>query len=349
MTRDYRNTADRNEEAPSAFSMRDVLYILFMKKWHMLAFFVVVLVAGIVAAMKSPMVYQSQTQFLVTPGREVQTMDPAISDRRPTIHSTDIMRSELAILESRNQAELVVASLGLDYFRNMAKQESKKEGQLEETFAPITESFDKIKIAFDKATHGNEKIVEEISDEELREMAIRKIMGGLEVTRRDSLVTLTYTDTDGKRAHDFLCCIMDSYKTHRSRIYQVSPEHFRKETERIKASLDEKESALESYLADLNVSTLEDEHEVLMKQYTDLEGMISASEVIIKASDTKVRSLEQMALANPESVGVLGMTAGRTTDRLLDMYHRKILELEMEEAGARTTFQKNRILEQRKN
>jgi hypothetical protein len=154
-------------------------------------------------------------------------------------------------------------------------------------------------------------------------------------------MTLTYADTDGKRAHDFLCCIMDAYKSHRSRIYQVSPEYFRKETERIQSQLEEKEMQLTEYLTDLNVSSIEDEHGVLLEQYGKLDQAIVEAGVVISASESKVRMIEAMAAHDPEGARAVGIGGGARGDSIVEIISRRILELELEEVSLSTRYNPN--------
>ena len=103
------------EQTGSPFCLRDILYVLFRRKWQIFLCFVAVLAFGIYASTLPPVRYESTATLLLKPSRELKTLDPANpEDSRAGIRSNELMRAEMAMLKTRELAEIVVDEVGAE-------------------------------------------------------------------------------------------------------------------------------------------------------------------------------------------------------------------------------------------
>lgn len=113
--RDYRRSLQ--PALRSAFSPRDVLFVLFRHKRKALLVFVAISALTVAAALALPDEYRSEAKMLVRLGRESVAMDPTASIG-PTVQPIQTreseLNSELEILRSRELVEQVVARLGAE-------------------------------------------------------------------------------------------------------------------------------------------------------------------------------------------------------------------------------------------
>lgn len=96
-------------------NIRDLLSVVFKRKYTILAVFVVVFGAVALYTLLAPRIYEAKSILLVKMGREfMRTADGANSTPGLSVQPETIMKSEISILTSRDLMARVVNTLGID-------------------------------------------------------------------------------------------------------------------------------------------------------------------------------------------------------------------------------------------
>lgn len=332
--------AGLTDEGESHFSMRDILYILFRRKWQVLFFFLLVLSVGIYVAKKVPISYKSSSVFFIKPSRELQTPDPANPDSKTQIRSDQLMRSELEILKSRSLSEILVDKVGIDAVLEPY--------QIAE---PTMDIFIEVSRIF-KTNNTNPTLIPDpnphtssIKDHSIiklqdvdpdRQMAINLVQRGLEVSNRDTLVTLEFTSPKPDYSQYMLKAILDAYQQRRVEVYRVSPKTYREQTDRIRKDLEKAEEELRSYQDKTGISSLELERTMLLDQISTLKEGITDASIIISASETRIKGIEKVS-----KLSQMGVLPGSREDQVGSYIRRELTNLMAQEAELNSLYPNN--------
>jgi uncharacterized protein involved in exopolysaccharide biosynthesis len=96
-------------------NIRDLLSVVFKRKYTILAVFVVVFGAAALYAFLAPRIYEAKSILLVKLGREfMRTSEGANSSPALSVQPETIMKSEISILTSKDLMTRVIRTLGID-------------------------------------------------------------------------------------------------------------------------------------------------------------------------------------------------------------------------------------------
>lgn len=296
-------------------SLRDLYSVLFRHKWKMLLFFCFVFIIVAVVTFCSDEIYSSEARLLVRLGRETVALDPtATTGSIISVAQSreNEMATELEILRSREIAEKVVDSIGLDSF---IQSEGTKKNLLQR---------------LNLATH--------LSD---RDEAVKQIMNNLAVeTQRNSwIINVSYKNTSPKLAQDVLSKIIDFYMDKHVVVHQTpgSYQFFVEQAERLRGNLTGAENKLRDLQSTTGVFSLDEQQRILLGRIGALETEIDSAESDLASSRARVQELEKKLAITPELV-VTAATVGYA-NVAADAMRARLYELQLTEQDLVSKFE----------
>lgn len=315
----------------SQSSVRDILYILFRRKWQMLVFFILVLCLGIYISTNFPVIFQSTCVLFLKPSRELQAPDPANPDSKTQIRAEQLMRSELEILRSRTLAEIIINKVGVDKVLEPYQIPEMQTSPLVSFFRSFGSKKDESSASLNheqgEMINTSTTEIQTLKGISPRQLASRLILKNLEVVNRDTLVTLYFTGPEGNYCQTMLDAILDAYQQRRVEVYRVSPKTYQEQTERIHKELEKAEEELREYLDKVGISSVEEEKLMLLDQLSELKRGITDASVIISASETRIRGIEKIS-----KLRQVGIIPGSSEDPLGAYIKRDLTGLMAQEA-----------------
>jgi len=331
------------------FSIRDVLYIFFRRKWQLLLVFCVIAAGGLFVASLIQPNYVSTTTLLLKPTRELKTMDPANpEDVRGGIDTRTLMQSELRILVSRPLAEIVVDDVGaeriLDPYRKPGTPPSGL-SKVANGFGPLVGGADGDPpiegSPLDASLDGDTKDQQDI--DVTKETAIAIVQGSLEPTVSDTLISLSFRGPKPQYCRDMLAAVVRAHQQRRVEVYRISPESFESETERIQMELTQTEEELEQLLTSIGVSSLEGEKNRLLSQIASLEEGFTESSIIVSASEARINSLRKIGDLRTSGFTDGGVRGAGAEDPYIRLLNENLSSLTAQELELSSKYPDNAI------
>lgn len=293
-------------QAPQ-FSVRDVLFVVFRRKWVALSFLMVFGGLGYLATSMVPLVFESKTIVFLKPSRELETLDPANPDSRAGIASHDLMRSEMAILDSKALAEFIVSRVGPE----MVLQPYL--AHVPDSTAPgaTVESVLNVIVPPSASTSRPAgSTAETQSESPLWNRAVGSVMGNFSAESRETLISLSYRGPGPKYCQTMLEASLNAYKARRVEVYSVSPDSFEQQTKNVQKELEMAEQELQQYLAKIGIISFEDERSLLVSQLGHLRAELTSSEIIISSSESRIAGAKHLAELRQEGIIVDNSESG---------------------------------------
>jgi uncharacterized protein involved in exopolysaccharide biosynthesis len=269
-------------------SLRDLLTVVFRRRWLIVIFAVSVLVVVTLVAALQPPVYEVESTLLVNKSRaEV----PIAAKESPQLIVSQVseqeLNSEIEILKSRQLLEEVIDELNLE------------ELPQQETW--LTNVKSRIKSSL------------RIEELPLRDRLIMQLEEGLtiEAVRRSNVIRLSYRAEDPELATQVVRALADHYLSRRAQMYQ-SPqalEFFEEQMDAAEVMLGEREAALESVLAAAGITmvkgpqgtdALATHKGLLMQRLARIQDELAGAEVEMKESQYRVLNLQRTLAGEPE-------------------------------------------------
>ncbi len=279
---DERNLVSYDEEPDQGggFTARDALYILFRHKWKMACFFILVMTVGTLAVLMIPKSYLSEGQIMLNMGRSGVA---GFSDS--TVSGTELprsLRSEITIMQGRKIAESVVESIGAERILRKPELTSPIEKRLKTFREKAGDTLKRIR--------GKKEPNPEAMEAYLREYAIKRVMGSLELKERDNLILANCYAPDDELAQSILQNVMEAYELRHIEVWKPTmvPEHFKSMADETKAKLVEKDEELRAYREKHDIVSMQDQKTAIISSIEerrsskhDLLSQVSASKAII--------------------------------------------------------------------
>ncbi len=314
-----------------SISLRDILYVLFLRKKILLLFFGAVFLSVLIFTYLSPEIYQSEAKVLIRVGRESLALDPTVDG--PTVALSQSreneVNSELAIIKSRLLAEQVVDRITPGVFLAAGVDNSDPDGPL--NF--LRPAIYYIKDAWRKFVPLS--IQEEApSLASLRENAINQMINNLSVAveQKSHVITIAFESMSSGFSQKVLNLFLTFYQDHHIKVHstQAPPQFFQDQVGKLSKNLQDKENELETFRADHNIASIAIQKEMLFNQISRIQSDIAEINSQIAASRAHNISLEQ-GLASRSREVELGRVAGKRSDNT-DAIKARLFDFRVKEA-----------------
>jgi len=305
------------EERPHERSLRDLYYVFFRHKWKVLLFFLAIIATVGIRTFLSDNIYSSEAKLLVRVGRETVSLDPTATTGTiiPVAQSRETaIGTELEILKSREIAEKVVDSLGLEAFvASLGGQ--RKQGLLKRLVlaTPLSE----------------------------RDAVVLSVMKNLSVEiQKDSwIINLSYEAKEPKLTQQVLSKFIDCYLEKHIDVHRTpgSYQFFIQESEQIRGKLAQTEKQLWDLMNQTGVFSLEEQQRVILNRTGTLQADLDSAEAELAASRAKAQELQKNLVDTPDLV-VTGATVG-LPNAAADAMRSKLYELQLLEQDLVSKFE----------
>jgi uncharacterized protein involved in exopolysaccharide biosynthesis len=295
-------------------SLRDILYVLFLRKKELLIFFGAVFLSVLVYTYLSPEIYQSEARVLIRLGRESLALDPTVDG--PTVALSQSreneVNSELAIIKSRLLAEQVVDRITPEVFLAAGVTKTDTDappGLLRRAAGFIMETWRKV----------SPPLAQEESQTfaSLRENAVSKMINSLNVTveQKSHVITISFESMEPQFGQKVLNLFLTLYQDHHIQIHSshAPPQFFQDQAVTLDEKLQEKENALETFRLSNNITSTGIQKETLFAQISRIQSDIAEMNSHIAATRAHNTSLEQ-GLAGRSREVELGRIVGRKSN-----------------------------------
>jgi uncharacterized protein involved in exopolysaccharide biosynthesis len=281
-------------------SLRDLLTVVFKRKWGMLLIATAVVVGTVAYVMfVRDTVYEATATILVKLSQEEASPSTMFGDQPMVVSQrSHHVNSEIAILQSTQLIEQVVDDLGLD-------KPSPPEPRPEQWLAAIRHD---IKTLVSTAREWLNEILIKVGIRQrlsLREQAVHALQQGIEVnTLPDSYVVIAALRHQNREAVALLLNeILDRYRTFRVKLYEESGsvDFFRGQFDAALSSLDEAQRELQAFEIESGITALGAQKTTLLEQIASARDNAHKSVVAANAAEAKVKVLEEeMAKDEPD-------------------------------------------------
>jgi uncharacterized protein involved in exopolysaccharide biosynthesis len=266
-------------------SLRDFLHVLFKRKMQVVLFFgATVCSVGIGTLLVKP-TYEAISQILIKVGREniyVPTV-PTSGNLNPvfSFNREEQINSEIEILKSRFLAEKVVGSLG------------------PATIYPALESPGR-----GIAGHffGNP----DTTGRPAGEKALLKLQKALTVesVKKSEVIDVSFRHQDPQMAATVVNTLVNLYLDHHLQVHKTpqSYDFFREQSQILRKRLEQSEEALEIFKTQHDVTSLEEERSLLLKQEADLRTALNQTLSQGAETENRIHQLRSQLATTPQTV-----------------------------------------------
>jgi uncharacterized protein involved in exopolysaccharide biosynthesis len=265
-----------NSENESPGTLRDFLNILFKHKAKMITIFLTVVVTVTIGSFLLPPIYEASSKILVKFGRENVFMptSPASSGNTPFLFDSsreERINSEIEIFKGRNLIEEVISTLGV---QNIYPDIDKK------SFIPRPSSSKLTPL--EKATLAFEK----------------KLM--VDGVKKSDVIEITFQHKDPRMAAQVVNTMIDAFLERHLSVYKQSQQYtfFDEQVTLLEEKLRESENILEDLRKQNNISSLEEQKSLLLKQISDIEVELAKTRSEMSENEGKMEALTGNPSAN---------------------------------------------------
>ncbi len=302
-------------------SARDVVQVLFRRKWTIALIFASVSAAAAMYAFTAPAVYESQAKLLIRIGRENLQVDPSVA-AGPMIggvaqNRENELNSELSILTSRLLAEKVVDAVGEAELLEKPHDLTTKER--------VHQTIQTLKIL-------PKMIMTAVNPQPpvpVRDQAIDALLDNMavEVEKKTNIISVAFEAHEPTVARKTLETLVEAYLERHIKVHQsqASPQFFEDQTSKFEDKLAQREKERDEFRMGHGISSIEKQKDALLTQITTMEGERSNAAAAVRASDATVASLEKTlrgkspTLVTSETSGIANATAEKLKSDLTEM------------------------------
>lgn len=307
------------EEGPHEKSLRDLYYVFFRHKWKVLVFFLAIVTMVVVYLFLSDNIYRSEAKLLVRVGRETVTLDPTATTGTiiPVAQSRESeIVTELEILKSREIAEEVVDTVGLEAFISPL-EEPRKKSLLERSVLTTPLST--------------------------RDSVVLGVMNnlGVDIRKESWIIGISYEAKNPQLAQKVLSAFIDRYLEKHIEVHRTpgSYQFFTQESNQLRNKLVGAENQLQDLMNQTGIYSLEEQQKIILGRIGDLQADIDSTESELAASRAKTQEL-QNSLANTPELVVTGATVG-FPNAAADTMRARLYELQLLEQDLVSKFERD--------
>jgi uncharacterized protein involved in exopolysaccharide biosynthesis len=297
------------------FSLRDILNVVFKRKAQILLVFVTVVSAVSFWTLLAIPAYEAAAQLLVKMGRE-SIFIPATGNMNPVINNDreERINSEIEILKSRALTEKVVAALGPMVIYENLKDDNR--GILDQLIP-------------DADAH--------ISPDEIAALKFEKAVANLnealqvEAIKDSNVIQINFKHENPYMTARVVNNLADIYLDHHLEIHKThkSVKFFQDQSQLLKSKLEKSEEELKALKKLHNITSLEEERGLLLKQTADLRTELNKTMSQVVETEKRIQQLRQQLGNVPITIA-----QGEETDQnsvLISTLEAKLVELELKE------------------
>lgn len=282
------------EPRPAGLKLSDVYFTLFRHKWKILFFGLIGMAAAVGMWFFKGLVYRSEAKLLVRYVRESRAVDVNLSGqgevRSPDSRGDTIINSEIEILTSRDLALEVVDLL------------------------------------------GPEKILAAVGGGTNRNAAAVQILKGLEVEvpLKSSVIQVALSHPDPEMAQAILRALVQGYLRKHAEVHRavgVFDEFLTRQTDTLRAQLNQTEQELQKLKVAANVTSIEESKRMLAEQASRARQELIAAEAQLAERKTVLDRLRQMAGLGTavSSTNQLAQPGEAAVDPELERHYRSVM------------------------
>jgi succinoglycan biosynthesis transport protein ExoP len=248
-------------------SVRDLLYVVFRHKWKIVIVALLVIFGVALYTYVVPEKYTSEARILVKVGRESMAVDPTIAG--PTmgmlVNRDAEVRSEVAILESRELIEEVVKGLGEQYFTMKPDEVGTGgiKGALRTVRRAVRGGVENVLYALDLKTRLDE-----------HDAAVQHALDSLtvEVERNANTILVTYDAPGAEAAQKTLDGIITLYLQKHIDVYSslAGPEFFEQRAAELRQALADAEAELEAFRTQNGIVDIASQKDAILERINSL-------------------------------------------------------------------------------
>jgi uncharacterized protein involved in exopolysaccharide biosynthesis len=298
-------------------SLRDLYGVLFRHKWKILLSFSIVFIVVAAVTFNMDEIYRSEAKLLVRLGRETVALDPTATTGPiiPVIQSRENeIATEIEILKSREIAEKVIDSIGLEAFVTPAKSQWSQ----------------------NLLTRLN--LAASLRD---RDNVVQELMKNLEVKTQSNtwIINVSYEAKNPKLAQEVLNKVIDFYQEKHIVIHQTpgSYQFFVQQSDQLRSKLLSSENELKELRNSTGIFSMEEQQGIILGRIGTLQTEINSSESDLAASRARVQELEKNLANTPELV-VTSATVGYA-NAAADNMRSQLYELQLKEKELVSKFE----------
>jgi len=306
-------------------SLRDLLHVLFKRKYHILVFFfITVTTVAVGTYMKKP-VYEAKAQILVKIGRENLYMPPnSTNSQIINFNYDDQINSEIELLKSRSLTERVVGLLG------------------HETIYKIPDNiFYKIKNHF-------LQLFQRAKASTYREKAILKFQKSLSIegVKNSDVIAISFKHKDPKMAATIVNALAHAYLDEHLLVHKnpQSYNFFEEQSQTLKTKLEQAEGSLEAFKKQHNITVLGEQQKLILNHISILRAEMDRTLTQEAETGNRILQIRQQLEKTPETI-----PQGEEVDHnpfLISSLEARLVELQLKEKGLILKYTpQNRLVE----
>jgi capsular exopolysaccharide synthesis family protein len=336
-------------------SMRDFYNVLFRNKRKILVFFFSVMIVVTLGTFFGSEVYMSEAELLVRLGRESVVLDPTAATGQVVNilqHREDEVNSESEILKSRELAEKVVDSAGIELILEGAADTLNPGDSLLRVARywvryAVKLPFTTISTMISNLITSNDDTLPTVHLKK-RELAIETLQKTLKIepAKRSNVISISYETNDPKLAQDVLNRFIGFYLDKHIYAHRTSGsyEFFNQQKEGLQASLANTEEELKNLKNRTGAASIPEQRRILLEQIGGIQRELGEIESAVAASSTKAEVLKSSLINLPTTLQKEETTG--FANSAADEMRKRIGALQLKEQELLSTFTENSILVQ---
>jgi uncharacterized protein involved in exopolysaccharide biosynthesis len=300
--------------APRGVTMRDVLTAVFYDRWAIFTAFLVPVCLGIAAALLVRTTYEAEARLLVLLGREYVFRPEAGENAQSFAFDREqIMKAELEILGSRELKIEVIKTVGLEeIYPGMT---------LGQAFEKPPEPSKPRPRALDLAVERFEK-----------ELKLTAVQGS-------NVIQLAYSNRDPQIAAEALNLLIRFYIDKRREVFsQTRSTVLLQQRDQYAKQLADVEARLQAFRSQNNISNIEEQTNLLLRQEYDLNTAMQQSDERVRGLQAQGQGLKAQIAGTPAQV-LLSTDSTRT--RALESARATLMGLELRRRDLLTKYRES--------
>ena len=311
-------------------SLRDILDVIFKRKSFLLLFFLTVILAVAGGTFLIKPVYEASAQILIKRGRE-SVFVPAGRDANPVIsyNREELINSEIEILKSRSLAEKVVLMMGPTVlYEKLKDSEPGFIASILKRLGDLLASDRKEKLtALQRRT---------LNLDLATSMFLKNL--DIECIKKSNVVRITFKHHDRRLAAMVVNNLVDIYLDEHLAIHKRPESHlfFQEQADHLRDKLHHAEGQLKDLKEKHNITSLEQEREILLTQASALRAERNRTLSQEVETEKRIREYRRQLSAIPKTIAQDEVVDQNQT--LINVLEARLVELELEEKELRTKY-----------
>ncbi len=302
-------------DQPKQRTLRDFLYILFRHKAMIVAVFLAVVLTITISSVTTPPTYRASAKILVKFGREnlytPPTSQPSASQSVVDSSREEQVNSEIEILKARGLAEKVIRAIGVN------------------TLYPDIDA--------PSLLHSVNFWSPLLTPHQLATLQFQKVLR-VEGIKKSNIIQIDFDHGRPDVAARTVTLLIDAFLEQHVTAYKQPQDHafFEKQTKALGKKLQSSEAGLQSFRNKSDISSLQEQKSVLLKQISDLELALSRTRAEINENRGKRETMED-GVSAPSPAEKFGKETDFNINAIGNIRN-KIADLKLREQDLRSKY-----------